>query len=1162
MIRKLLMTFFLAFFVVTYSLKAQDVLRSGFKNPPSSAKARTWWHWINGNISKGGITADLEAMKKVGILEAQIFNVDQGYPEGQATFLGPKWLELFSFAVSEASRLGLEIGFNNGAGWSSSGGPWITPENAMQTIIYTEIKLKSSSKVHQKLPQPATKFNYYRDIAVVAFPTPRHAQRIDDIALKSLSGDSFKTHLYPDGKVVNGSAIVDKEKIIDLTDKMMADGTLNWTAPSGDWTVIRFGHSANGTENRPTGLGGKGLEVNKMSQKALDSYWQGGIKPILDKVGPLVGTALTNCLIDSYEVGCNNWTPGFFEEFKKRRKYDLKTYLPALAGYYVESGESSERFLWDFRKTIGDLIAENYYGYFGDLCHKSGMKFSVEPYGGPFEALKVGAYGDIAMSEFWLGRKEYSSSSKLAASASHLKGNAITAAESFSSQGGWTNHPATMKSTGDFMWTEGVNRFIFHSYAHQPWNVGPGMTFHMYGVEMNRLNTWWEQSSAYMSYIARSQFLLQQGQSFADVLIFTGESSPNDAIYRSDIKALGYDYDQIGSDELAHLTTSNGKIFTRSGLSYRILILPETEWATPELMLKIKELTSGGAIITGSKPKKSPSLQGYPASDDLVAKLADEIWDKKNVLPSSFSRVSSKLKLIPDFDGGATGTDLNFIHRVVGDNDIYFISNPKNEYRRETCRFRVADRQPEMWNAEKGSIEDIAVWQKAPDKSTEIPLSFEPNGAYFIVFSNRKVSQSSHITTIKTNMHVEKAVPLQDLKIIKAEYGNFLPDGIVDVTEALSANIWADSIQLTANNHLSSIDPAPGAVKKLQVTYELSGEIYKTELIENERRTIKFNKSQFKLIRALYGKLNPEINILENYHVVDVTSKINTLVSSGMLTFKVTDSLLDNPQIKQGAENGLRLTYSTEGKMNTVEVRKGAFVHLEQNTPQSKLVYENKVATWVTPNTGKLTYTNNNGVVRIAKVKKVPKPIELSGSWELSFPKKSGAGKKVTFDKLISWPLSADDDIRYFSGTATYKKQFKLAANLLKPLYSIELDLGSVQVIAEVLLNGKNLGILCNPPFRLELGDAVHAGTNELEIRITNLWPNRLIGDAKIPDDVLWGDYVPEKWPTWLSDDGASRNSKRTTFTTWKHWNENSELKPSGMLGPVSLRFFSHRKLH
>ncbi|HMI01938.1 MAG TPA: glycosyl hydrolase [Pedobacter sp.] len=1143
-----------------------DVLRSGFKNPPASAKPRTWWHWVNGNVSKEGITADLEAMKRVGIQEAQLFNVDLGYPEGPAAYLSPKWLDLFHFAVSEAKRLGLEIGFHNSAGWSSSGGPWVSPEHGMQTVVFSEVRIKGDAVLHQKLVQPAAKFNYYKDIAVIAFPTPAGNQRIDELSLKALSGNAFRTHMDPDDKVIERSALVRKADIVDLSSRMSADGTLDWKAPSGDWIILRFGHTPNGTENHPAGSGGRGLECDKMSRFAVDAYWAGGVKPVLDKLGPLVGSSLTNCLIDSYEVGCNNWTVGFAEEFRKRRSYDCITFLPELAGYYVESGEIAERFLWDFRKTVSDLIAENYYGYFRELCHKSGMKFSVEPYGGPFESMKAGASGDVVMGEFWIGNKLFLESPRLAASISHLKGNSIVGAEAFTSFGGWLNHPATLKAVGDQVWAEGVNRFLFHTYIHQPWNIGPGMTFGVYGMEMNRLNTWWEQSRGYMDYVARSQFLLQQGRNVAYILVFTGESAPNDALLRSDIKAFGYDYDQIGPDELALLTVKDGIIYTRSGGPYRRLLLPDSKWATPELLMKIRALAGAGAVISGTKPVKSPGLQGYPDCDVKVAKLADEIWNGNLVSGSSVARPLDMKGLSPDFSASATGSDLNFIHRKVGLDDIYFVSSSQSVRRTELCRFRDAGRKPEFWNPETGKVEDVLVWQNGPGNSTEIPITFDANGSVFVVFRggsaahDNQMKSADQITSVKTELGHQILKPLAGLKILKAEYGTFLPEGMVDVTDVLIERMAKGTIRFSADNALAGGDPAAGSLKELRAVYEMDGQRKQLRLQENEHLDIKADKKGFRLIRALYGKFPPGFeNVPPKYPIYDFTEKVRDLVAANMLVFPVTDSLFGKATSGDGKKE-LRLTYLSEGETYRIAVQTGGLVHLELDTPEPRLVRENGVLTWVTPRAGKITYRRSSGLVKTATVTGMPKPVELTGPWELSFPPNLGAPQKTVFPQLISWPLADEEGIRYFSGTAVYRKKFVLKDDLVREGNSLELDLGTVGVIAEVFVNGKNLSVIWKAPFRVELGDVVRKGKNQLEIRVTNLWPNRLIGDARIPDDVKWKNDNPETWPDWLSKP-AERDSKRVTFTSHKFWDERSHLTLSGLLGPVMIRSYQHVKL-
>ena len=172
-------------------------LEQNFQNPPPSAKALTWWHWINGNVTKQGITTDLEAMKNVGIQGAQLFNVSLGQPLGNATYLSEEWLDLFEFSAKEAHRLGLELAFHNCAGWSSTGGPAITPEYAMQKLVYSETIHQGDQVFKGQLQQPEIQLGYYQDIAILAFPNPKNEERIDALDIKSLSG-IVRNHLAPD----------------------------------------------------------------------------------------------------------------------------------------------------------------------------------------------------------------------------------------------------------------------------------------------------------------------------------------------------------------------------------------------------------------------------------------------------------------------------------------------------------------------------------------------------------------------------------------------------------------------------------------------------------------------------------------------------------------------------------------------------------------------------------------------------------------------------------------------------------------------------------------------------------------------------------------------------------------------------------------------------
>lgn len=1155
----------LSVILMTVVLHAQS-LQEGFENPPASAQPRTWWHWVSGNITKAGITADLEAMQRVGIREAQIFNVGIGFPEGPVQYMSNEWLEMFRFAVSEANRLGMQVAFNNCAGWSSSGGACVKPENSMQTVTYSETQVNGGKTVNLKLKQPETKYNYYRDIVVWAFPTPQGKERVNDLKTKSLSGDGFPVHLEPDLKTIGKASLITQKSLINLSPRMKADGILEWKAPAGNWTILRMGYTTNGTQNHPATGSGLGLECDKLSRKALDAYWKDGVQPILDKVGSLVGPTLYNSLIDSYEVGCGNWTEGFEREFEKRCGYSCMKYLPVLAGYYVESGNQSERFLWDFRKTIGEMMADNYFGHFGELCHQHGMKYSVEPYGGPFDDLEAGQTSDIPMTEFWVGNKTMNETTRSAASAAHLNGTSFVGAESFTagaSESRWLTHPAKIKSQGDFAWTEGVNRFIFHTFVHQPWNAAPGLSLGEFGSEMNRLNTWWEQGKAYMKYVARSQYLLQQGKNVADILLFIGESSPNSGLYREDIKALGFDYDLIGTKSLEQLTVENGMLKTPKGNSYRLLILTDQEkMMTPELLKTLKRLADAGAKIFGAKPKNSPSLKSYPNCDAQVKFLANQLWGNKTGLKAPIQDLTAaqalkEMNLKPDFEVVDNPQNISFIHRSTDNEEIYFVTNQQNIFREDICNFRVGNRTPELWNAETGQTEQIASWQTNGEQ-TSVSLKFQPEESYFIIFKKGATDKGQQLVEINEHATQKDIKPLKDLKIIKAEYGQFFPSGIVIATELLQKLISNNHLQATINNRLLG-DPFFGVVKELRVNYTVAGKLRHATVPENQQLNIpaKGDVGAFKLISAFYGHFPYDFNETVPDKPLDVTQNVQSNIEANRLIFSVNQDLVGattNPNKK------LRLTFSTKDGTQTLDIATGHQINLSQRDAESKISVQDGGFIWITPNAGRIECTNGLGETKKATVETLPAPIQIEGDWNVTFPTQTAGTLTATWPKLVSWTENSDDNIKYFSGTATYEKEIDLPQEYLEKNLSIELQLGQVDVIAEVIVNGKNLGILWKSPFNMDISKVAQAGKNQLQIKVTNLWANRLIGDEQYPEDVERNGVVAKTWPKWLIN-SEKRDSKRTTFTAWRKWDAKGELQTSGLLGPVIIRPYAHVKM-
>jgi hypothetical protein len=1061
-----------------------DPLETGFLNPPDSAKPQTWWHWMNGNITKEGLTADLEAMKQIGLGGATIVNVDCEIPRGNVSFMSAAWREDFKFAVAEAHRLGLELCVENCAGWSSSGGPWNTVTNAMQKVTMSEVRVTGPTNFSAALPQPPTTLGFYRDIAVLAFPAPDAKASIENIDAKDGLNGNFVLSAHGAGNETAGA--VRRRDVLDLTSKLSADGKLHWRAPAGEWVILRLGYTPTGVNNHPAAYGGEGLECDKFSEAALDAHWAGFMQKVLDDIGPLAGTGLNCSLIDSYEVGGQNWTKNFRAEFQKRRGYDPLKFLPTFTGRVVDNPAASERFLWDMRRTIADLFAENYYGHFAELCRQHGLLNAVEPYTGPFESLQCGAPADVVMGEFWTGSQGHPSV-KMAASIAHIYGKTIVGAESFTAApeaGRWQNDPYSLKTLGDLMYCQGLNRYIFHRYAMQPWtNVWPGMTMGQWGFHFERTETWWHQGKAWIDYISHCEFLLQQGRAVADAAYFTGESAPVEMRQGNPTLPAGYDYDAINADVLLHgATVKNGRLTLASGANYAALILPpEDADMTPQLLKRLRELVRAGATVVGPRPHHSPSLADFPKCDTQVKKLADELWgqcDGTNVLEhtdgkgrivwgKSLADVFAAQNLEPDFEftNPIAHPKLACVHRVAGGADTYFISNQRRQFDSAECTFRVGGKIPELWHPDTGVIESAPIWS-AQGGRTKVRLNFDPAGSVFVIF-RQAADKSDHVIAASGTFATETAAAPK-LEIQNAVYTAIDGASSMDVTAKLAELVRDGQFLIEANNEVLGRDPAANHVKELRVDFTLDGKPGQATAHENET-----------------------------------------------LTLPGTPSLGQSPRWETRVANG--------------------------GTPVVKA--------W---SNGNLALCTAAGKILHADAEDLPVPQEISGAWNLSFPPNWGAPPSVALDNLISWTEHPDAGVRYFSGTATYEKEIEIPAARLAAGRELWLDLGAVKNFAEVSLNDQSFGVLWKPPFRVNLTAAAKPGVNKLVVKVTNLWPNRLIGDEQLPDDREWNGKQLKAWPQWFLD-GKPSPTGRLTFTTWHHWTKDSALLESGLLGPVKL---------
>ncbi len=596
---------------------------------------------------------------------------------------------------------------------------------------------------------------FYAVAELVLHPEPR----VSHFEAKAAFVPELDLYQYATPKV-DPSAAIKKSEVIDLTSKMQPDGTLDWTPPDGKWMVLRFGYSLLGITNHPATPEATGLEVDKLNHLFVKDYFDKYLDSYKDTVGAdeMGKKGIRYVINDSWEAGSQNWTDDMLVQFKKLRGYDATPWLPVLTGRIVDSAADSDRFLWDFRKTIADLIANEHYKQLEETLHERGMGHYGESHesGRAFVAdgMEVKKFNEVPMSAMWTQRPGvnhvqygYNADDRESASVAHIYGQNLAAAESMTAAAApWAWSPATLKPTADQELLNGINRIVVHESAHQPLiGKAPGLTLGPFGQWFNRNETWAEQAGPWVDYLARSSYMLQQGHFGADLVYFYGEDSNLTAIFQHsapDIPA-GFGFDYINADALIHeLSVANGLIVTKSGMQYKVLGLdPYSRHMSLPVLRAIHALVENGAVVAGPKPTDDPSLADDQAEFE---KLSSELFgDGSGVhkvgkgtvyTGEGLSEVFAALNLKPDFDYSKHGadSDVEFAHRKLINGDIYFVDNRSDHDESIDATFRVAGKQPELWYAETAVTEPASF--TAADGRTTIPLHLEPWGTVFVVF--------------------------------------------------------------------------------------------------------------------------------------------------------------------------------------------------------------------------------------------------------------------------------------------------------------------------------------------------------------------------------------------------------------------------------------------
>jgi hypothetical protein len=732
----------------TYNSKEKVIelkrLSEEFRDPPYPYRPGAFWCWLNGNMSFSAITRDLEAMKSKGINRAEIWDVaairNPALIPAGGEFLGNESVSLIKHAISEGKRLKMSIGLVASSGWNA-GGSWVTPDWASKNLFFSTTDVNGPQALSIDLPFPKLPKGcpmkdqhtpvFYKEVSVLAVPFSEDQNITNHTDVRVL------TPFYKDGK-------------------------LNWMVPEGKWTIFRFVCSNNGQQLIVPSPNSNGLFIDFFDPEATKRH----LKYFMDRLGITTENSARAGLdyleFDSMELAEGTpWTDSFPLIFKNRRGYEIESYLPILAGWKINN--ISDRFLYDFKQTVSDQLIFSHYQTGTEFLNKYGAKLVSESGGPgppiwdtcPVDALKALGSVSVPRGEFWIKHRNMFLIKEVS-SAAHIYGHKIVDAESFTTWRRWKDSPYDMKKVVDRAFCEGLNNITFHTFAStNPEDGLPGRTYHA-GFDMNPGTTWWDKSKPFLDYLSRCSYLLQQGLFVADVCYYYGDQTPNffplfhDVPEKPKLTGLGkgYDFDVINTDVILNrMSVKDGRLVLPDGMSYAIMLLPDQIHMPLEVLKKISELIKAGATIIGPKPKTVPGLNNWDTENMVLNQIAAELWgtsagniimdndySKSRIISgSSADEVLIKKNIQPDFIFSGN-TEIDFIHRRTDFGEIYFLRNENEEPVTSTCRFRVMDMHPEIWDPSTGTIARLQDYTREKE-TTSIQIGLPAHGSVFVVFT-------------------------------------------------------------------------------------------------------------------------------------------------------------------------------------------------------------------------------------------------------------------------------------------------------------------------------------------------------------------------------------------------------------------------------------------
>jgi hypothetical protein len=737
-------------------------LEQAFLHPAVENRPLALWPWLNGFVDTAQLVYELEEMKEKGMRGAVIWDIgaladpDKLIPAGPA-FLGEQSLEYISLALRTADRLGLDLGLVASSSWNA-GGPWVDSTDASMQLLSTS----------QVVVGPA------KQTLTIGTPQTRRGEAGRHTLLTSMAVP------YAETKVID-----EPRRAILLDDFTSQNKFIEWEVPEGKWEVLSFFMGNTGQDLVVPSPNSNGLIIDHLSEKATRSHFDSMLVKLEKISAP--DSRLKFLMLDSYEVWpMKDWSPLLADEFVARYGYDPKPFLPLLLGYSSKDTIVDERFRGDYARLVSDMMIENHFGQSVKIADQYGIEMLTEAGHGGYprvDPLKALGHSHIPMGEFW--NRRWFWVTKEAASAAHIYGIEVVAAESLTGWNHWQHGPADFKQLIDIAFCQGLNQVVFHTFAHNPAIAGkPGFVYHA-GEHINVNTTWWDMARPFMDYISRSSYLLRQGNFVADACLYYGDQAPNlvppkridpniTPRYGGENQCLhcgkpkpvdpgdmtGYDFDYMNADIITTaMRVEDGRLVLPSGQSYRVLLLPDRVDISLEVLQSLEELVQAGAVIAGPKPERSTSLKNYPDCDAEVRSIADKLWGKadgKTIFSNNYGKgtvywgkslkqVLAELDIRPDFE--VQGTDnsdrhIDYIHRRTDTEEIYFVSNSSPKEEKITCTFRVDPGLiPELWDAETGLIQRKVTYSEVED-GLRIDLVMDPLSSRFVVFRQKSTGEN------------------------------------------------------------------------------------------------------------------------------------------------------------------------------------------------------------------------------------------------------------------------------------------------------------------------------------------------------------------------------------------------------------------------------------